>query len=121
MRIVPLGFMALPLLAACATTPLQQCMAPHRAELRTVEADMRNTAQALSRGFRLVPARFDFGVHHCVTRTGRVHLCRSDDEGPYYDKRPINRAAETAKLKALRAERARLDAAMANCAIRYPE
>lgn len=113
--------LALPLVAACAMTPRQQCEAPYRADLRAVEADLRDTTQTLSRGFRLVPARFEIGRHYCVTRAGFVRPCRADDDLPMYDKRPINRAAETAKLEALEAERARLEAAIAGCGVRYPE
>jgi len=121
MRPIHLALLALPLLAGCATTPFQQCAAPHRTELRHVEADLHDTAEALGRGFRLVPARFEFGVHHCVTRTGFVRLCTADDGEPMYDKRPINRPAETAKLAALQAEQKRLEAEIISCRAAYPE
>ncbi len=121
MRPIHLALLALPLLAACATTPRQQCEAPHRTALRTVAADLHETAEALGRGYRLVPSRFQYGVHYCVTQTGFVQFCTADDGEPMYDKRPINRAAETAKLAALQAEQKRLDAAIAACRTRYPE
>lgn len=121
MRPIHFALMVLPLLAACATTPRQHCEAPHRAALRTVDADLHDTAEALGRGYRLVPARFEYGVHHCVTRTGFVRLCTSDDGEPMYDKRPINRAGETAKLAALQAEQKRLAAALAACRAQFPE
>ncbi len=120
MRTLPIVLMALPLLAACATTPLQQCQAPLRAELRTVEADLSETAQALGLGYRLVPARSTFGVHYCLSRSGFARLCTADDGEAMYDKRPINRAAETAKLAALQAEQKRLEAGLAACAAKYP-
>lgn len=121
MRPFHLVLIVLPLLAACATTPRGQCEAPHRAELRTVNAEADDTALSLERGFRLVPARFDRGINFCVTRTGHVRRCRAEDGEPMFDKRPINRAAETAKLTTLRAERARLDAAIMQCRETYPE
>ena len=82
---------------------------------------MQDTAEALGRGYRLVPSRSRRGVHHCVTRTGFVRLCTSEDGEPMFDKRPISRAAETAKLAALQAEQKRLEAAIAACAAKYPE
>ncbi len=121
MRMTTVALLVLPLLAACATTPRQQCEALHRAELRTVDAELHDTAEALGRGYRLVPARFEFGVHHCVSRTGFVSLCTAEDGLPMYDKRPISRAAETAKLAALQAEQKRLEAAIAACRAQYPE
>ena len=122
MRMIPLAVMAIPLLlAACELTPRQQCEAPYRAELRTVEAEIRDTRQTLQRGFRLVPARFEAGIHHCVSPSGFVSLCTADDGEPMFDKRPISRAAEQAKLDTLLAERARLNTALARCAAQYPE
>ena len=121
MRPITLVLLVLPLLAACATTPRQQCEAPHRAALRTVEVDLDDTARALSRGYRLVPARFQFGVRYCVSPTGFVQLCTAEDGQPMYDKRPISRAAETAKLAALQAEQKRFEAAIAACRAQYPE
>lgn len=108
-------------LAACATTPRQQCEAPYRAELRNVEAEIRDTQLALRRGFVLVPARFEFGLHYCVRPSGSVYLCRAEDGEPMYDKRPINRRAEQAKLSALIEEAARLKAGIAACQAKFPE
>jgi len=121
MRPIHLVLLALPLVAACATTPRGQCEAPYRAELGTVEADLQDTADVLGRGYRLVPARSSHGVHHCVTRSGFVRLCTSEDGEAMYDKRPISRAAETAKLAALQAEQKRLEAAISACRAKYPE
>jgi hypothetical protein len=122
MRSIAVVALALPLLlAACATTPRQKCEAPYRAELRNVEMDIRDTRQALQRGFALVPARFSFGLHHCLRPSGSVYLCTEDDGEPMYDKRPINRRAEQAKLTALDSEAERLKAAIGACRARYPE
>lgn len=121
MRPIHLALLALPLVAACATTPRGQCQAPYRAELRTVEAELQHTAEVLGRGYRLVPTRSRLGVHHCVTRTGFVRLCTLEDGEPMFDKRPISRSAETAKLAALQAEQKRLEAAIAACAVKFPE
>ena len=122
MRPIALAVMAIPLvLAACELTPRQQCEAPFRAELRTVEAEIRDTREVLRRGFRLVPARFEHGIHYCVEPSGFVSLCTADDGEPMFDKRPISRAAEQAKLATLQAERGRLNAALARCAAQFPE
>ena len=121
MRPIHLVLLVLPVMAACATTPRSQCEAPYRAELRTVEADLQDTAEVLARGYRLVPTRSRHGVHHCVTRTGFVRLCTPEDGEAMFDKRPISRAAETAKLAALQAEQKRLEAAIAACRAQYPE
>lgn len=108
-------------LAACALTPRQQCEAPYQAELRTVETEIRSTELNLRRGFTLVPARWPYGVHYCLTATDRVTLCTAADELPMYDKQPINRVAEMAKLRALLSERRRLAAAIQQCAVQFPE
>lgn len=121
MRPIHLALLALPLMAACATTPRSQCEAPYRAELRAVEADLQDTAQDLGRGYRLVPTRSRHGVHHCVTRAGFVRLCTEEDGEAMFDKRPISRAAETAKLAALQAEQKRLEAAIAVCQAKFPQ
>lgn len=122
MRPIALAVMAIPLvLAACELTPRQQCEAPFRSELRTVEAEIRDTRQTLQRGFRLVPARFEHGIHYCVSPSGFVGICTADEGEPMFDKRPINRVAERAKLTALQAERGRLNAALARCATQFPE
>ncbi|SMH48233.1 hypothetical protein [Maritimibacter sp. HL-12] len=122
MRISALAILALPiLLAACEITPRQQCEAPYRAELRTVDAEIRDTREILRRGFRLVPARWEHGVHYCIERSGFVGLCTADDGLPMYDKRPISRAAEQAKLSTLEAERQRLSRNIAQCAVQFPE
>lgn len=121
MRKTLLAIFALPLaLAACELTPLQQCQAPYRAQLRTVTEETRTTEQNLSRGYRLVPTRFAFGLHYCLDHFGHATLCRAEEGEPMYDKRPINRAAERAKLNALIAERKRLDAALSHCALQFP-
>jgi hypothetical protein len=109
------------LLAGCETTPRQQCQAPYRAELRTAMAELRETETDLRRGYTLTPARDDFGMHYCLMPTGAPRLCTVEDGEPMYDKRPINRAAERAKLAALKGEVQRLNAALARCAAEYPE
>lgn len=122
MRSIVLVALAAPfLVAACATTPLQKCEAPYRAELRTVTEEMRRTELLLRRGYDLVPARFEFGVHHCIRPSGMVYVCTARDGEPMYDKRPINRPAERAKLSALAAEADRLKAGLAACRARYPQ
>jgi hypothetical protein len=122
MRLPVIAALALPfLLAACEVTPRQQCEAPYRIELRTVDAEIRDTREILRRGFRLVPARWEHGVHYCVEPSGYVGLCTADDGLPMYDKRPINRAGEQAKLDALETERQRLSRAIAQCAVQFPE
>lgn len=122
MRMIALAPLAgLLALAACATTPRQQCEAPYRAELRTVNAELRDTQRAVSRGYRLVPARFSVGLHHCLRPSGATYLCTADEGEPMYDKQPINRRAERAKLSALRSEARRLNAAIGQCRARYPE
>ena len=108
-------------LTGCAMTPLQQCEAPHRSELRIVQDDIRDVRLALKRGFRLVPARWDHGVNYCVRASGSVYRCREEDGEPMFDKRRISRAAEQAKLAALLQERARLNAALAACAARFAQ
>lgn len=122
MRVIALTTLAATLiLTACATTPRQKCESPYRAELRTVTADMRETRRAVQRGYRLVPAKFDIGLHHCLRPSGATYLCTADDGEPMYDKRPINRAAEQAKLRVLSQEAARLEAAIGQCQAQYPE
>lgn len=122
MRKTFLAALALPLaLAACEVTPLMQCQAPYRTELRTVRAEISETELVLRRGFRLVPARWELGLHYCVRPSGSVFLCTADDGLPMFDKRPISRTAERAKLQALLQEQARLYAALDACALQYPE
>jgi len=123
MRNIALAALTVPLLlAACATTPRQQCEAPYRADLRTVLEETSSTSRALALGYRLVPATTSIGVHYCMAPTGRAVLCiNNEDDEPLYDKRPINRFAEQAKLDALNAERKRLESAIAQCAAQYPE
>ncbi len=117
-----LAVLALPiLLAACELTPRQQCEAPYRAELRTVRAEIDATEANIRRGYRLVPARFDFGMRYCLDPFGDAELCTADEGRLMYDKQPINRAAERAKLATLYAERERLGRALARCAVQFPE
>ena len=108
-------------LAACATTPRQKCEAPNRAELRTVNAELHDTQRAINRGYRLVPAKFQVGLHQCLRPSGATYLCTADEGEPMYDKRPINRRAEQAKLAALQSEAKRLEAALGQCRAQYPE
>lgn len=120
---VPIRIAALGLLlvaGGCAVTPLQQCQAPYRAELRNVKADLHATRIALARGYRLVPARNEIGLHFCLRPSGMAVLCRAEDGEPMYDKQPIVRRAEQAKLRALAGERARLESALVDCTRRYP-
>ncbi|GKY86185.1 hypothetical protein [Sinisalibacter aestuarii] len=122
MRSIALSALAVALtLAACATTPRQQCEAPYRAELRNTTFHIRETEMLLRRGFGLVPARNEIGLHYCLRPTGSAYLCRAEDGEPMFDRRPINRVAEQAKLDALRAEARRLTAAIADCQAAYPE
>ena len=122
MRLTSLALIVVPLvLSACAVTPRQQCQAPYRAELRNIEAEIRDSREALQRGFRLVPARWEHGINYCLSPSGFVSLCTAEDGEPMYDKRPISRPAEQAKLDALLGERGRLNAALAQCAAQFPE
>lgn len=117
-----LAVLALPIvLAACEVTPRQQCEAPYRAELRTVRAEIDATEDNIRRGYRLVPARFDFGMRFCLDPFGDPEPCTADEGRPMYDKQAINRTAERAKLAALLDERARLGRALAQCAAEFPE
>jgi len=69
-----------------------------------------------------VPAASDFGLHYCVSGGGlMVTPCFDVQDEPMYDKRPISRRAETAKLDALRQDQRQLEAALAACAAQYPE
>lgn len=122
MRVWSFAILAVPLfVSACALTPRQQCEAPYRSQLRTVEADIADTRAALSRGFTLVPATDTFGLHYCVDTFDMVGLCSADDGLAMFDKRPIVRQAEQAKLDVLMSERRRLSASIAQCAAQYPE
>lgn len=122
MRSVTLALIAVPLvLAACALTPRQQCEAPYRAELRSVAAEIRDSEITLARGFRLVPARFDVGLHYCLRPSGSVYLCRAEDGEPMYDKRAINRRAELAKLASLKDQAQELESGIAACRAQFPE
>ncbi len=75
----------------------------------------------LRRGFYLVPTSWEYGLHYCLGPAGSISTCTRDDGKPMYDKQPINRAAESAKLTALHSEQARLKKAIAACALQYPE
>lgn len=108
-------------LTGCAFTPRQKCEAPYRADLRNVTEEIGRTKMALARGFVLVPARDDFGLHHCLLPNGFVRLCSADEGEPMYDKRPINEAAEQAKLAVLESEAMRLEAGISACRAEYPE
>ena len=123
MRKLVFAALTLPLaLAACEVTPRQQCEAPYRSELRTVLADISETSRALQLGYRLVPARSSIGVHYCMNPLGRAVLCTGDDpDEPLYDKVPISRVAEQAKLDALDIERKRLESSIAQCAVQFPQ
>ncbi|MEJ2016997.1 MAG: hypothetical protein P8X51_01510 [Maritimibacter sp.] len=122
MRLLALAALGLPMvLSACALTPRQQCQAPYFSELNTVREELRATELRLQRGYRLEPARFEFGLHYCERLFGAVHLCSAEDGEPMFDKRPISRAAETAKRDALLQEQLRLNEALAQCAVQYPE
>lgn len=115
------GFALLVVASGCAMTPREKCEAPYRAQLRVVSADMRETREALARGYRLVPARNDIGLHFCLRPSGMAHLCRAEDGEPMFDKQPIVRRAERAKLEALEQEYARLEQSIAACAAQYPQ
>jgi hypothetical protein len=122
MRSLAVFILALPLaLAACAVTPRQQCEAPYRAELRNVDVDLRETRLILRRGYNLVPARDTFGLKYCLRPTGTAYPCQPEEGEAVYDKRPINRRAEQAKLDALHSEAVRLTRAIAACQAQYPE
>lgn len=122
MRSVAFLALALPLaLAACAVTPRQQCEAPYRSDLRNVEFDLRETKLILRRGYDLIPARDTFGLKYCLRPTGTAYLCQPEEGEAAYDKRPISRRAEEAKLAALHSEVVRLNRAIAACQAQYPE
>lgn len=113
--------LGLAVLSACALTPRQQCEFPLRNQLANLRADIRDSELMLKRGFRLVPATSDYGLHYCVGPGTMVTPCFNEEEEPMYDKRPINRPAEAAKLETLRAEQRRLERALAACAQNFPE
>lgn len=121
MRLAVVSLSALAVLAACATTPRQQCEWPLRNELANVRAEIRASELLLKRGFRLEPAVSEIGVHFCVWPNDAVVPCTNPEDGPMYDKFPINRRAETAKFETLRQEEQRLVTELAACAVRYPE
>lgn len=121
MRLIILAVPVLAVLAACATTPRGQCESTQRNKLANVRIDIRETELNLQRGFRLVPATSKYGLHYCLSPGGQVWPCFNEEDEPMYDKRPINRHAENAKLAALREEQVRLNAELAQCAVLYPE
>lgn len=122
MRIAGLAVLGITaILAACATTPRQQCEWPIRSQLGTVNEEIRDTRRVLQRGYRLVPAQFPFGAHFCMDAFGNDRPCLGRDDGPRFDRRPVSRAGERAKLEALQGERLRLSRALAQCAVQYPE
>jgi hypothetical protein len=122
MRRIALAALSLPLLlSACALTPRQQCEAPYWSDLHVVKTDLKEAELVLRRGYRLIPARSESGLHYCERLSGAIYLCSADEGEPMYDKRPINRAAETAKRDALLREQMRLESALADCAVQFPE
>ena len=112
---------ALAVLSACATTPRQQCEFPLRSELANVRDEIRASELLLKRGFRLEPVTEPYGLHFCIWPNDAVVPCTNEEDGPMFDKFPINERAEMAKLETLRLGKARIEAALAACAVQFPE
>lgn len=122
MRVLNLAALTIPaLLAACATTPRQQCEWPIQNQLGALRLEIADTQQIIRRGYRLVPAQYPYIGAFCVDHFGNDRLCFPGDEGVRMDRRPIHVRAERAKLEALLDERERLGRDLAECAVLYPE
>ena len=122
MRPIHLALLALPLLGGLRhhPAPAVRSAVPRRASHRRRPTCTRPPRRSTG-GTGWCRRGSSTGCTIVSHRPGSCSLCTADDGEPMYDKRPINRAAETAKLAALQAEQKRLDAAIAACRAHYPE
>uniref|UniRef100_UPI003B52B08E hypothetical protein n=1 Tax=Roseovarius indicus TaxID=540747 RepID=UPI003B52B08E len=126
---LPLLLVLLAVTAACS--PRQSCIYRATGEFRTLEHDIRETREALRRGYRIerrsVP-RTVFGICYArdpATMKPIPYTCRDTVFETETYRVPINRAREARNLAeyeaALPAARARAAAGTRQCEATYPE
>ncbi len=107
------------LLSACAT-PQQTCLRAAQAELMALDRDIAEAERAIARGYRMTEAvEPRTTLHICAWPREPVLFCTRHTPGASAQRRPVNRAAEEARLESLRAQRpglvAQTEAAVAAC------
>ncbi|TVS03781.1 MAG: hypothetical protein EA407_05945 [Rhodobacteraceae bacterium] len=107
------------LIAACAT-PQQTCLRAAQAELVALDREIAEAERAVARGYRMSEAvEPRTTLHICAWPREPVLFCTRHTPGASAERRPVNRAAEEARLESLRAQRPGLivqtEAAVATC------
>lgn len=88
-------------LAACAS-PQQRCIEAAMTDLRTTRAEIAEIETALERGYRVTGTRVDVGLKICAEPGDGITFCTAGRKPVYEPRRPIDRAAERARLARLR-------------------
>ena len=112
-------FLLAGLLAACST-PQSPCLRNAQADLRALDQDIAETERALALGYRMTEAAEPrTTLHICAWPREPVLFCTRHTPGESAQRKPVERAAEEARLDKLRAQRpgvvARTEAAIAAC------
>lgn len=115
----PLAALCLLALAAACAEPRTACLNRATAELRAIDAEIAEIELALARGYRVVGgSTVTAGLSVC-TRDNPVTVCLGGSRPISERTVAIDRRAEEARLRALRAERpaaaARAERAAAAC------
>lgn len=106
------------LFALAACTPAERCRLAATRDARSLDRQIGDSERNIARGYELIAVPVTFGGTFCF-RGRPYHNDCALRRGPDYIERPINVAAERAKLASLRAQRAaveeRTQAALALC------
>ena len=106
--------------AGCEVSPLQKCQAPIGRALTDNQSEIDAVQLSIDRGYTLAPARVSVGVNVCASPITNVSICAGNNGGASSTRVPVDIAAQRARLNALQASRANLQARLSGCARDYP-
>ncbi len=123
-----LKFLALPalaLLAACAT-PQEQCINTASNQVRTMQALINTTQGNIARGYAIHRSQEPYEVIDvCYDTDGKSYNCFHTEYRTKETPVAIDVTEERRKLAQLKrrlpAEKRKMDAAIANCRVQFPE
>ena len=120
-----LALPALAILAACAT-PQEQCINTASSQVRTMQSLINTTEGNIARGYAIHRSQEPYEVLDvCYDADGKAYSCFHTEYRTKETPVAIDVAEERRKLAQLKrrlpAERRKMDAAIANCRIQFPE
>ncbi len=120
-----LALPALAILAACAT-PQEQCINTASSQVRNMQALISTTQGNIARGYAIHQSQEPYeAINTCYDKDKKPYTCFHTEYRTVETPVTIDVAEERRKLAQLKrrlpAERRKMDAAIANCRIQFPE